>query len=273
MAGETLPLSVFIITQNEADRLGPVLQAVSTLTDDIVVVDSGSTDGTRELAETAGARVFLNEPWPGYGPQKRFAEDQCRNRWLLNVDADEWLPPELVSEIRALFSNGMPDHDGYSLPITEVFPGEPAPHPWAYTLAPVRLYDREAGRYVSSPVHDRVAFREGARIGHLRHQVHHRSVRSLGHQISKLNAYSDQQVKDLEARRVPLPTWRVFTELPMAFLKAYIGRRHFVRGVYGFMTAMNHAISRYLRIAKHVERQRVRALEDADQARGGKRLP
>lgn len=233
------------------------------------MVDSGSTDGTREVAEAHGARVFLNTPWPGYGPQKRFAEDQCRHRWLLNLDADEFMPPSLIAEIRALFATGLPNVSGYELPITEVFPGEPRPHPWAYTLAPVRLYDREAGRYVPSPVHDRVAFGHDAIFGRLKNAVHHRSVRSLGHQIDKLNAYSDQQVDDLAARGVRLPYWRVLTEFPMAFLKAYVARRHFVRGIYGFLTAMNYAISRYLRVAKHVERRLI-AARDGDQERGNR---
>jgi hypothetical protein len=89
--------------------------------------------------------------------------------------------------------------------------------------------------------------------------IHHRSVRSLGNQIEKLNRYSDQQADDLEQRGVSIPTWRVFVEFPAAFIKAYIGRRHAVRGAYGFLTAMNYAISRHLRVAKHYERRRIEA--------------
>jgi hypothetical protein len=74
--------------------------------------------------------------------------------------------------------------------------------------------------------------------------------------VEKLNRYSDQQADDLGARGVSIPTWRVFVEFPAAFLKAYFGRRHFVRGTYGFLTAMNYAISRHLRMAKHVEQRR-----------------
>ena len=92
--------------------------------------------------------------------------------------------------------------------------------------------------------------------GRLKGILHHYSVRSLGDQIEKLNRYSDQQAHDLERRGVAIPAWRVFVEFPAAFLKAYVGRRHFVRGVYGFLTAMNYAISRHMRIAKHYERRR-----------------
>ncbi|MCJ2069198.1 glycosyltransferase family 2 protein [Methylobacterium sp. J-030] len=257
-AAGPLPLSIFVIAYNEADRIGATLRAVRDLTDDLVVVDSGSTDGTQALAQSLGARVIHN-PWPGYGPQKRFAEEQCRHVWLLNLDADEVVPADLSRQIRALFAAGEPRRPAWRIGIAEIFPGEARPHPLAYTLTPVRLYRKDRGRYAASPVHDRVALEPGVTPGRLRGVIHHFSVRSLGDQLDKLNRYSDQQADDLEARGVVIPRWRVFVELPGNFLKAYLGRRHFVRGTYGFLTAMNYAISRHLRIAKHVERRRLAA--------------
>ena len=250
-----LPLSVFIIARNEADRIGATIRAVRGLTDDLVVVDSGSTDGTQAVAEALGARVIHND-WPGYGPQKRFAEEQCRHDWLLNVDADEVVPADLAAAIRALFAKGEPERPAWRIGIAEIFPGERRPHPWAYTLTPVRLYRRDRGRYAPSPVHDRVELQPGLEPGRLKGVIHHFSVRSLGDQLDKLNRYSDQQADDLAARGIAIPSWRVFVELPGNFLKAYFGRRHFVRGVYGFLTAMNYAISRHLRVAKHYERRK-----------------
>ncbi len=256
-----LPLSIFLIARNEADRLGATLAAVRDLTDDLIVVDSGSTDGTQALAASYGARVIARD-WPGYGPQKRFAEEQCRHVWMLNLDADEVVPPELNAEIRRLFAAGEPPHPAYAIGIAEVFPGEAKPHRFAYTLWPVRLYRRDRGRYSPSPVHDRVDLEAGATIGRLRGVIHHFSVRSLGDQLAKLNRYSDQQADDLEARGVRLPTWRLFVELPGNFLKAYVGRRHCLRGAYGFLLAMNYAISRHLRVAKHYERRIVARARD-----------
>jgi len=249
-----LPISIFVIAKNEADRLPRTLNAVRALTNDLIVIDSGSTDGTQALAEAAGARL-LHRDWEGYGPQKRFAEDQCRHNWVLNLDADEWVPPELAAEIAALFANGEPAAEAYEIRIAEVFPGEAAPHPFAYALPPVRLYRRDKGRYSASPVHDRVDLAQGTRVARLKGIVHHFSVRSIGDQIGKLNAYSDQQVSDLAARGKRVPVWRIFVEFPAAFLKAYFVRRHFVRGVYGFITAMNYAFYRWLRVAKDYERR------------------
>jgi glycosyltransferase involved in cell wall biosynthesis len=256
--GPVPDLSIFIIARNEADRIGRTIAAVRALSDDIVLVDSGSTDGTQDAAASAGARVIHND-WPGYGPQKRFAEDQCRHLWLLNIDADEVVPPELAAEIRTALAGGASGVDGFEIRIAEIFPGEEAPHPLAYALAPVRLYRKDRGRYADSIVHDRVEFPPEARFRRLKGVIHHFSVRSIGDQLEKLNRYTDQQARDLALKGGHVPTWRLFVEFPAAFFKAYVFRRHALRGVYGFMTSMNFAFYRWLRVAKDVERRRVEA--------------
>jgi glycosyltransferase involved in cell wall biosynthesis len=260
-------LSIFIIARDEADRIARTIEAVRGLSDDIVLVDSGSTDGTQAIAEKLGARVIFN-PWPGYGEQKRFAEEQCRHDWLLNIDADEVVPSDLAAEIAALFGGTGPAADAYKIRIAEIFPGEPAPHRFAYALAPVRLYRKDKGRYSPSPVHDRVDLAPDARVARLKGTVHHYSVRSLGEQMTKLNSYSDAQADDLDRRGQTLSVFRLAVEFPANFIKAYVGRRHALRGVYGFMTAMNYAFYRYLRVAKHWERRlQRRSADTSGQAR------
>jgi glycosyltransferase involved in cell wall biosynthesis len=248
------PLSIFIIALNEADRIGATIEAVADLSDDIVVIDSGSTDGTTSVAESLGARV-IHHDWPGYGLQKQFGEDQCRHDWLLNIDADEIVGTELKASIVAILN--LPDDTGvaYATKIVEMFPGEKAPHPWAFVLKPVRLYSKLNGRYNASPVHDRVDLVAGTKVEVLSGVIEHRSIRSLGHELIKLNAYADMQADDLDRKGRELSSVRLVLEFPLAFLKAYLGRRHFVRGLYGFMTAMNYAYFRYLRGAKHWERR------------------
>lgn len=245
-------LSVFIIARNEADRIGATINAVLPLSDDVVVIDSGSTDETVAVARSLGARVIVN-PWPGYGLQKQFGEDQCRHDWLLNLDADEVLPEDLVAEIMALFNAREPTPAGFRIRIAEVFPGEKAPHALAYALSPVRLYHRSVGRYSSSPVHDRVQMKATAPVLSLKGTVAHYSVRSLGDQIIKLNAYADAQAADMITRGESISRLRMVLEFPANFIKAYLGRRHALRGTYGFMTAMNYAFYRYLRAAKYWE--------------------
>jgi glycosyltransferase involved in cell wall biosynthesis len=248
------PLSIFIIALNEADRIGAAIEAVADLSDDIVVIDSGSTDTTVNVAQSLGARVIYHA-WPGYGLQKQFGEDQCRHDWMLNIDADEVVSPQLKASIVAALS--APDQGGraYATQIVEMFPGETNPHPWAFVLKPVRLYNRANGRYNGSSVHDRVDLAPGINITILDGYIEHRSIRSLGHELIKLNAYADMQADDLDRKGRKFSSLRLVLEFPLAFLKAYFGRRHFVRGLYGFMTAMNYAFYRYLRGAKHWERR------------------
>lgn len=259
----SLPLSIFIITRNEADRIGATIAAVASLSDDIVVVDSGSDDATVAIAEAAGARV-LHNTWPGYGQQKRFAEDLCRHDWRLNLDADEVVPPDLAAEISALMAGTGPQAGAYEIRIAEIFPGEAKPHRFAYALAPVRLYRRDTGRYSASPVHDRVELAPGTTVKRLKGTIHHFSVRSLGDQLMKLNAYADAQAADLDARGETISAWRLAVEFPANFIKAWIGRRHALRGVYGFLTAMNYAFYRYLRVAKHWENRLNRQARNQD---------
>lgn len=251
-----LPVSCFIIARNEADRIGLTIRSVREWVDEVVVVvDASSTDDTHAVARDLGAAVVENA-WPGYGLQKQFAEDRCRNNWLLNLDADEAATPELAEEIRALFATGDPAADGYEIPIVDVFPGEERPGRFAYSLAPVRLYRRDRGRYVDSAVHDRVAFAAGARIARLRGIIHHRSIRSLGDQLAKLDRYSTMQAEDFIARGRRLPLVRVYAEFPLAFFKAWLGRRLILRGTYGFLVAMNYAVFRHVRVAKIYEKTR-----------------
>ncbi len=103
MAKTSVPISVFIITKNEGDRIGQVIKAASQIASEILVIDSGSSDDTCKIALKLGASVLFNE-WKGYGPQKIFAESRCKNKWILNIDADEELSPELCDEIKEIFS-------------------------------------------------------------------------------------------------------------------------------------------------------------------------
>lgn len=251
---DRLPLSVFLIAFNEADRIGRTLDAVNDLAGEIIVVDSHSTDGTREIAAARGARV-IERDWPGYGEQKGFAQDQCRNLWVMNLDADEVVTPALAAEIRALFAPGAPPLDGYVLRQVDVLPGESSPPRFASSLDFLRLYRRDRGRYSSSPVHDVVEMQTGARIARLRAPLAHYGVRSIEAHLAKLLRYARAQVDDLAARSRRMPRWRLFVEFPAAFFRFYILRRYILRGRIGFMAARNYAIYRHARIAMAIERQ------------------
>ena len=148
-------LSCCIIAHNEGDRIERCIRAARGIVDEVVVVDSGSTDDTVAKAEALGAKVFFNA-WDGYGPQKRFAEDCAANDWILNLDADEVLTPELAEEIAALMRTPAGLLPAYRFRQVTVYPGHDKPRLWADFHNYVRLYDRRRVRFRHSRVHDTV---------------------------------------------------------------------------------------------------------------------
>lgn len=255
MTVSKLPLSVFIIARNEADRIGLSINSVKDWVDEVIVVDSGSQDDTVAVSEALGARVVFNA-WRGYGPQKVFSEGLCHNDWLLNLDADEEVSPELAGEIRDLFARGEPPHVAYTLPILPLYPFQETGHRWTAFHHPVRLYRRSRAGFKDSAVHDSVVVREGD-VGHLKGMVIHRSFRSLTHHVDKANEVSSLRAKDLfdKGRN---PSGFSLLLLPVfAFLKSYVLRREFVNGVDGIVVSHMYAFQRFIRLAKARELHRL----------------
>lgn len=250
-SAEALPLSVFLITKNEAARLPATLGAVGFAAE-VVVVDSGSTDETVTLAEAAGAHVYHRE-WEGYGQQKAYAEGLCRHDWVLNLDADEVVTPALAAEIRGLFRDGPPPPGAYEVRILNVYPGAARPRPFANDYRVVRLYHREVGRYRAHPLFDRVELSAGIAAQALHAPIYHHPLLSWAHMVEKENRYSSFQATSARPRSKILLMVRLVSELPVAFLKFYLLRRHITGGWKGFAFSLIAAFSRWLRIAKLLE--------------------
>lgn len=143
-------LSVVTITKNEEAHLPRALRSVRDWADEIIVVDSESTDRTVEIAREFTDKVFIR-PWPGYGPQKNFARDRASGEWIFQLDADEDVSPELAEEIQRLLRN--PPHEYSWLPIVTEFLGKPLPHLRGMNL---RLFRKAAGRWDDKAVHEQV---------------------------------------------------------------------------------------------------------------------
>ncbi len=251
-----LPLSVFVIAHNEERCIGAVLEVARALSDDLVVVDSGSTDRTVEIAEAAGARVFHHD-WTGYGPQKRFAEEQCRHDWLLNLDADEVLSPELIEEIRTLFAEGEPPLPTYRIKTVTVYPGDNKPRWLAEYHNFIRLYDRRVARFPDHPTWDAITPPKGTGVGLLQAPCYHFSSPGLHHYVDKFNRYTTLQADTQPLKPYPVLAARLLLGFPLDFLKAWLLKRHFTGGLYGFVLAFSHAYSRFLRNAKMLEKHRL----------------
>ncbi|MGB0086008.1 MAG: glycosyltransferase family 2 protein [Rhodomicrobiaceae bacterium] len=248
-----VPISAFIITKNEEARLARTIAALRPWVNEVVVVDCGSTDRTVDLARSMGARV-LHRDWRGYGQQKRFAEKQCRNDWVLNVDADEVVTPALADEICSLFRDGKAlEPTAFKLRILNVYPGEETPRLFADDYNVVRLYHKSIGFYRDHPVFDRVVLK-GTTPTQLAQPIFHYSYISLAHIIEKNNRFSSFRTERLPLRSRSYLLARLWFEFPVSFLKSYVLRRHFTGGWKGFYFSLCYAFLRATLIAKMLER-------------------
>ena len=253
IGGGKLPVSATIIAKNEADRISRTILSVRDWADEIIVVDSGSTDETLGISEALGAKVFFN-PWPGYGPQKRFAEALCRNKWIFNIDADEEVTPELAAEIRGLFANGSPEAKAFAVKTCCVFPFEDRPRRFAVSMVHGRLYHRDFAHFKDSTVHDSIVLRDGGTPVLLKHGLNHYLFRSHAHAVEKVNFYSSMQAEDqFRKGRNPGAAKIVLTPL-WAFFKAYVLRGYFRYGLDGVIRSYIYAFSRLIRLAKTREK-------------------
>jgi glycosyltransferase involved in cell wall biosynthesis len=252
MSEQAAPVSCYIRTFNEERSIGRVIAALRGVVSEVVIVDSGSTDATVKIAESHGARI-VHQPWLGSGRQKRAGEDQCQHDFVLDLDADEVVTPELAEEIRALFANGSPPRPIYELKLVTV---PPVGRPWSNIAVRYsrKLYDRRVVRAPDHGAWDQFKVPEGVEVGRLSGALAHYSFHDLAHRVDKLNRTSTARVKETAVRGLIGLRLRVLFMFPFYFLKHYVMRRHFRAGVYGVAMSITAAFGRWLRDAKMYER-------------------
>jgi glycosyltransferase involved in cell wall biosynthesis len=254
-----LPVSVYIITKNEEPRISRAIRSAINWADEVIVVDSGSTDKTVTLASSLGARV-LHRDWTGYGHQKRFAEEKCRNKWVLNIDADEEITPELAAEIRQAVNSAPKQQAAFQIRVTDGLPGESKPRWHAYSYDILRLYNRDFGRMSDHQYQDRVEIHSGT-TSRLRGRIFHRSFISWQATLDKINFYSSQVARErVNSKQSSLLPLRLWTEFPLTFLKVWIGRRYLLRGSAGLAMSITVAYLNLMRLLKTQEALRALAL-------------
>lgn len=249
---QKISLSVFIITKNESDRIASVINAVKNIADEILVIDSGSSDNTCEIAANDGAKVIFNE-WKGYGAQKVFGENQCRNKWILNIDADEEVSPELAAEISEIFAKNLQENFyGFRVRIVNKFRFEKRPKKLAYYYNQFRLYHKDHAGFNSSTVHDSVELKENhpQKISQLKGIIYHQSFRSFEHWIEKINSYSSMQAADSFKKGKNVSLSKIAFVPTFAFFKAYFVRRYFIYGFDGLIYSYLFAFSRFSKAIK-----------------------
>lgn len=191
-------LSVIIICKNEVDRIEPGLASVSGWADELIVLDSGSEDGTVELARRYSDQVIETD-WPGYGKQKQRALELASGDWVLSMDADEALDEELRREIDCVLSQARPSHHAYALTwLTHAFGRDLSFGRWART--PLRLVERRRASFTLSSVHEKIRLTAGSRAGLLEGPLHHWVYRDIDHARQKLDHYARLQAAERYAR-------------------------------------------------------------------------
>jgi glycosyltransferase involved in cell wall biosynthesis len=240
-------LSVIVITKNEAHQLARCLGSVA-FADEIVVVDSGSDDGTPELARRLGARVIETADWPGFGIQKQRALDAARGDWVLALDADEWLSAEAAQAVREATAGDGTPVQGYELVRLSAFCGRWMRGGGWYPDPGLRLVKRELAHFTPDLVHEHLEVQ--GRVERLAGLLLHDSIPSLESAIDKMNRYSTGRAKDLAARGRRGGLASALGHGLWAFVRTYVVKRGFRDGRLGFVLALHNAETTYYRYLK-----------------------
>ncbi|TAN05970.1 MAG: glycosyltransferase family 2 protein [Rhodanobacteraceae bacterium] len=239
--------SLVIITYNNADTLERCL-AAANFADELVVLDSGSTDATVAIAERYGARVAVH-PFDDYGPQKQRAIDMARYDWVLNLDADEILAPGTCAVIERALEH--PRVAGYRLPRRERMFWS-VQHPWSHRNGHLRLFDRRRGHMNDVPIHAAVEV-DGPVQTLVRADFVNMGDDDIAARVAKINRYSSGMVADKLARKQRFAGSMLLLYPPIFFVRQYVFKRYFLSGWAGFVASALGAVYVFLKYAKLLE--------------------
>lgn len=253
-------LSVAVITQNEADRIGRLLRSAE-FADEVVVVDSGSTDETVEICRSKGARVIHHE-WMGYARQKQFAMEMATGEWILSIDADEALSDQSATEILLAVRNAGPGVNGFSIPRLSRYLNRWIRHGGWYPDRKIRLVRKGCARWVGDGLHERLEV-DGA-VEELRHPLLHYVYRDIADQVKTINRFSTLTADD--RRRAGSRGYLLFGLLHALgkFLECAVWKRGLLDGIPGLIIAVNSSFYVFLKHAKAWEKGLVKDLQGGD---------
>ena len=237
-------LSVIIIAKNEAANIGVCLDSVA-FADERIVVDSASADATARIATEKGARV-VQRPFDGFGPQKNFALSLAQGDWVLSVDADERVSPELAAAIGRAIADARAD--GYELSRLSSFCGRQMRHSGWYPDYVLRLFRRGTARFSDDLVHERIIC--DGKVARLEETLFHAPVLRLEDALSRMDRYSTAGAEMLIARGKRVSFMSGFTHGLWTFLRTYILQAGFLDGREGFLLAVANAEGTYYRYMK-----------------------
>jgi len=246
-------LSVIVIAKDEEASIARTLESVA-FADEVVVVDSGSTDRTVAIARELGAKVTMTADWPGFGPQKNRALDLATGDWVLSLDADEWLTAESAEEIRRVVGANAAEVAAYRMPRRSSFCGRFLRHSGWWPDYVLRLFRRGRARFSDDMVHERVI--ADGKIGTLSLPIMHETFVDLEDLVDKMNRYSTHGARQLQREGKSSSLVEAIARALWAFFRTYVLRAGFLDGREGFMLAWATAEGTYYRYAKLMRLQR-----------------
>jgi len=243
---EKVPLAVAIITKNEEENLRACLQSVS-FASQIILVDSGSTDSTLQIAAEFGCEIY-SEKWHGFGPQKQLAIEKCHLPWILVLDADERIPPDTADLIKKIVTDSNVKGAGFSFPRKNYFQGRWIKHAGWWPDRIIRLFRKEVGRMTTAIVHESVEVQ--GMIGALDVPIEHFTESSLSKIIQKIEKYStlgaEQAFKDGKTSS----PFSAFMRAAFTFNQDYFLRLGILDGRQGLILAVTDAVNKFFKYAK-----------------------
>lgn len=238
-------LSALIITLNEEKNIKECLDHLDWV-DEIIVVDAESQDKTKEICSNYQVKWFQRR-WPGFGPQKNFGIEQAKGEWVLIVDADERVTPELKNEILSVVQSMTP-YSGFEIPRRNFFYGKWIQYGGAYPDYQLRLFKRDAGHYDQTPVHEQFILNGNA--GYLSSPLDHYTEREISDHFKKFDQYTSLAAQH-ELERNRSPHWSQCLINPvLTFFKIYIMKRGFLNGVHGLIYSSFVAMYTFVKYAK-----------------------
>ena len=240
-----MKITATIITLNEERNIARAIESLRCC-DEILIIDSGSTDRTVELAQNLGVRV-IEAGWRGYSAQKNWAAEQASHDWILSLDADEALSEALEAEIWSLKKSG-PKHDAYTMPRLARYLGRWILHSGWYPDRKVRLYHRAKAVWVGEFVHESVQVK--GKVGHLESNILHFTCDSLSEHLRTLDRYTTLAAQEIAARKLKVPLHRIVLDPAWTFLKSYVLQRGFLDGLEGLTIAYMAAFYTFLKYSK-----------------------
>jgi glycosyltransferase involved in cell wall biosynthesis len=240
-----MKITATIVTLNEERNIARAIRSLGCA-DEIVVVDSGSSDRTCTIARGLGARV-VEEPWRGYAAQKNFASGCATHDWILSLDADEEVTQQLAEEINAV-KQSTPEFAGCDMPRLAQYLGRWIRHSGWYPDRKVRLYDRRRGEWKGDYVHESV--RIDGPASHLNGDLLHYTCDSVSDHLRTLDRYTTLAAQEILAKKKKVPAWRLALDPGWTFFRTYFIQRGFLDGPQGFTLARMAALYTFRKYAK-----------------------